>query len=90
MKVKELIKRLSKFPQDAEVILSKDEEGNSFSPLAKAQGKKMIYIRSSSYAGIVRLSNLTKALVRQGYEEEDVYHGDPSEAVPCIVLWPTF
>lgn len=33
MKVKELIKFLQKQPQDAMVLLSSDEEGNSYSPL---------------------------------------------------------
>lgn len=33
MKVKELIAFLKKQPQDAEVLLSSDEEGNSYSPL---------------------------------------------------------
>ena len=32
MKVKELIEFLKKQPQDAEVLLSSDEEGNSYSP----------------------------------------------------------
>lgn len=33
MKVKELIEFLKKQPQDAEVLLSSDEEGNSYSPV---------------------------------------------------------
>ena len=33
MKVKELIEALKLFPQDSRVILSKDSEGNCFSPL---------------------------------------------------------
>ena len=33
MKVKELIRRLSKENQDCEVLLSRDEEGNGFEPL---------------------------------------------------------
>lgn len=32
MKVKELIEFLKKQPQDAEVLLSSDEEGNTYSP----------------------------------------------------------
>lgn len=34
MKVEALIAMLSKLPQDAEVIMSKDAEGNKFCPLA--------------------------------------------------------
>lgn len=33
MKVKELIKWLKKQPQEAMILLSSDEEGNSYSPL---------------------------------------------------------
>lgn len=33
MKVKQLIAELKKLPQDAEVIMSRDAEGNGFSPL---------------------------------------------------------
>lgn len=32
MKVKELIEELAGLPQDAEVLLSRDSEGNGFSP----------------------------------------------------------
>lgn len=34
MKIKELKEILSKYPDDFEVVMSSDEEGNSFSPLA--------------------------------------------------------
>lgn len=33
MKISELIAKLSQFPQDAEIIISSDSEGNSYSPL---------------------------------------------------------
>ncbi len=35
MKVKELIKHLQELPEDTEVWLSKDEEGNDFNPLTE-------------------------------------------------------
>jgi hypothetical protein len=33
IKIKELMKILSKYPSDYEIILSKDEEGNAYNPL---------------------------------------------------------
>lgn len=52
MNVKELVEFLKDLPEDMEVILSKDSEGNGYSPLSGV-GKDGIYIESNSWSGDV-------------------------------------
>ena len=49
MKVKELIKTLKELNQEAIVIMSKDSEGNMFSPLDDIESS--VYIPNSTYSG---------------------------------------
>lgn len=49
MKIKELIEKLYEFPQDYEVILSKDSEGNSYSPLVEIVDG--VYEEESTWSG---------------------------------------
>ena len=83
MKVKKLIKLLKKVDGDRLVIMSKDEEGNNFSPLWKIDDE-CNYEADSTYSGEIGLAELTPSLVKQGYTEADVRNG-----VPALVLWPT-
>ncbi len=74
MKIKELIKILKeKENQDMEVIMSKDGEGNAFSPLAELGDG--LYSPDSTYSG--QVYNLD--------EREEA----GKEAKKVIVLWPT-
>jgi hypothetical protein len=46
MKVKDLIKKLEKFPPTAKIIFSQDEEGNGFmdsAELAEEEGKIILF-----------------------------------------------
>ena len=47
--IKQFIKKLSKLPQDAIVVMSKDAEGNGFSPLS--EGSTEFYLPNSTYSG---------------------------------------
>lgn len=80
MRVKELIKRLKIEDPEAEVVLSRDEEGNGFCPLSAIEDNR-VYIEGEIY-----LETLTEDLIKYGYTKEDVYEGD--NAVRAIVLWP--
>lgn len=82
MTVAELIKELKKQPQDAMVVMSRDSEGNSYSPLADlGQGR---YEEETSWSGQLGIVELTEEYIKQGYTEEDVLDG------PIVVaLWPT-
>ena len=75
MKVKELINKLKELDGELKVILSKDSEGNSYSPLWNCiEG---FYFPTTSYSG-------------ETYFEED-YEDDPElkEGEKAIVFFPT-
>ena len=84
--VKELKIALETYDENAVVVMSKDGEGNSFSPLAGIEN--YIYVPETTYYGEIYLPELTQKLIDQGYEEEDVYQGQ-GDGVRAIVLWPT-
>lgn len=73
MKVKDLIKELKKLNQDAIVVLQKDGEGNSYSPLSGVE--EAFYVAESTWGGEV-------------YDEEDEDLELPDDAEPCAVIWP--
>jgi hypothetical protein len=75
MKVKELIKLLKKLNQDYEVILSKDSEGNSYSPACNYN--IVDYKPENTYYGEIYDEN--------HYEEDPEYTFHPN----AIVLYPT-
>lgn len=75
MKVGQLRVMLEKYPDNFDVILSSDAEGNSFSPLYTLC--KGIYIPESSYNGTV--------ISRELYETE---YGE-SKKDNCVCLQPT-
>jgi|688.fasta_scaffold125972_7 hypothetical protein len=58
MTVAELIEELKKLPPDSEVIISKDAEGNSYSPLYSVCGDA-IYKPSSLWRGDITWSELS-------------------------------
>lgn len=82
MKIKDLIELLKGFDPDTIVVMSQDEEGNGYSPLANISTGN--YSANNSWSGEVGLPELTDKLRDEGYGEEDIVNG-----VPCIVLWPT-
>lgn len=73
--VGELLKDLSDCPADAVVVMSKDGEGNNFSPVANHSAEH--YRSESTWSGELRDSE---------YDEEE---DGPDGAVKAIVLWPT-
>ena len=83
MKVKELKELLKNVDDNRLVVMSKDGEGNGFSPLADIDDTSN-YEADSTWSGEVGIEKLTPELEKQGYGEEDVNHG-----VPALVLWPT-
>jgi hypothetical protein len=83
MKVKELIKLLQQEDQEAEVIMSKDGEGNSFSPFSDF-GTQNCYKAECTWSGEMGFSELTPELEKDGYGEGDII----SDGVPALVLYP--
>lgn len=84
MKVKELLKELEGLPDDMEVVMSRDGEGNSYSPLAQVDSENVAYMADCTYSGEVGLLELTDEAREMGYAEDDVIAGEPA-----VVLWPT-
>ena len=81
MKVKDLIKLLQKEDQDRIVIMSKDGEGNNYSPLDEIS--TCSYRAETTWWGEVGLEELTDESIEQGYAEEDVVDGEKA-----LCLWP--
>lgn len=79
--VKEFIEILQQQDQNRVVVMSKDGEGNNFSPFAEIG--RSAYKPDSTWSGEVGLEKLTDELKAEGYGEEDVVDG-----VPALVLWP--
>jgi hypothetical protein len=86
MTVGDLRAALADVSDDTLVVLSKDGEGNGFSPLADADTDSM-YVPHTTWSGETKLKTLTPELQAQGFAVEDTAFGF-SEAVEAVVLWP--
>ena len=86
MKVKELIEKLKLEDEDAEVILSADEEGNYYSPLEGTLGfGKGYYIPNNTWSG----EFLNQEYINDENElEGEIYKNNKDIAQKCIVLFP--
>lgn len=73
MTVGELIRELQTLPQGAQVVISKDAEGNGFSPLDAPE--LVLYVAESPWSGEVYDSGDTDAVADFG-------------AQSAICLWP--
>lgn len=75
MTKKELLAALEGVPDETLIVLSKDGEGNGYSPLADAESA--FYLADSTWSGDVYDEDAD--------EEED---RPPAGAVPCVVFSP--
>jgi hypothetical protein len=82
MTVKDLIAELQDHDPDRVVIISKDAEGNGYSPLSCALTGA--YRAETTWRGEVGLESLDEDDIASGYTEEDVLKG----GVPALVLVP--
>ena len=84
MKVKQLRDLLLNLPDDMEIILSKDAEGNHFSPLADYNADS-IYVADTTYSGDVYDDSWTAddAVVDEERWQEML------KSPRVLVLWPT-
>jgi hypothetical protein len=82
MKVKQLKKLLEKCDDNDEVVMSTDEEGNSFSPLSDIE-KNMVYIPMLQE---IKLKELNDDLIEQGFSDDDISHD--KDGLNCVVLYP--
>ena len=86
MKVKELIEKMKLEDEDAEVILSADEEGNYYSPLEGTLGfGKGYYIPNNTWSG----EFLNQEYINDENElEGEIYENNKDIAQKCIILFP--
>jgi len=84
MKVKELIELLGKTNPEREVVISRDSEGNGFSPFSGLSEE--LYVPYSTWSGEIYIEELTEEMRKHGYSEEDTYGGD--DGVKALVFWP--
>lgn len=73
--VKQLIEHLKTLPEDLEVILSKDSEGNGYHPIDLGFGVMLASMTPDQGYQIeeVGIYELTLELQKEGFSEEDVY-----------------
>jgi hypothetical protein len=81
VRVKELIELLSKENPERIVIMSRDAEGNGYSPLSSLWAGA--YKADTTWCGEVGIESLTPELRQQGYGEGDICEGQPA-----IILSP--
>jgi hypothetical protein len=80
--VEKLIKELQQMDPKRIVVMSKDSEGNSFSPMADLG--ECSYAEETTWSGSIGLEKLTEKDRKAGYSEGDVVKGKPA-----VCLWPT-
>lgn len=85
MKVKELIEKLKLEDENAEVILSADEEGNYYSPLEGTLGFGAgYYIPTNNWSG----EFISENFIGTEEYETDRLEANRDIAQKCIVLFP--
>lgn len=83
MTVKELRKLLINQNDNDLIVLSKDSEGNSFSPLSE-HFCLCSYESTSTSSGEIWLRELTDELKKQGYSKEDLC----DTGINALILYP--
>lgn len=78
MKIKDMIAELLKLDQELEIVMSKDEEGNGYSPLPENFYSIGYYQPENTWSG-------------EFYTQQDIddEFGDVSKSVKAIAIFPT-
>jgi hypothetical protein len=84
MTVKELKEKLTNMPDDMQVILQKDSEGNGYSPLAGADNDA-VYVPENSYSGEVYSMKWTADEADMSENEWEKIRKKPR----ALILYPT-
>lgn len=86
MTVKELVEILHTFQPDRLVVLSRDEEGTGYSPLADVSpAAYRVQQKMAGEVGVIGLEVLTPELRQKGFSAEDVI----LNGIPAVVLRPS-
>ena len=84
MKVGDLIKQLQNLPEDMDIILQKDSEGNGYSPL-EGLDSDAIYIPETTWSGEVYTTNWD---AEDANMEEKEWEELKKNNKKCCVLYP--
>jgi hypothetical protein len=85
--VKDLIAILSELNPDDIIVMSKDSEGNSYSPLTDCDPYG-VYIPSTRYSGEILIRpELKEQVDLSDFDDEDF--AEEGQGLNCVVLWPT-
>ena len=84
MNVKELKEAIADLPDEMEVILQKDSEGNGFSPLSDVSAN-VVYIPDSTWSGDVFSMNWTADDACMSEEEWNDMKSKPRSLLLCPV-----
>lgn len=94
MNVKQLKAVLADYPDDMEVILSKDGEGNDYRSLYESSDQQAVLTVDPTYGHIRDIDILSDELCEPGCDgmDHDPEPCDeaPEDAVNVVVLWPTY
>lgn len=77
MKVRELIEQLKSYDPENEVVMSRDAEGNGYSPLYQLDS--CTYVPDTTYSGELWYAEV----------HEDDPPEQPDGAISAVALWPT-
>lgn len=88
MNVRELREVLAKLPDDMQVILQKDAEGNGYSPLCG--GDEGMYQAESTWSGDVYITpeQLAEKLAEPNSRWDAEDDAPPEDSIRVLVLWP--
>jgi hypothetical protein len=87
--VKQFKEILEKENDDDIIVLSRDSEGNEFSPLDGSYGVNNYLPEEGCNYGEIHIRKLTDKLRKQGYDEEDLGdEEDRKRMIKCITLYP--
>jgi len=86
MKIAELRKELEQFPDDMEIIISKDGEGNQYSPLSDFCER--MYVPTTTWFGDAYMTDEDiDHYIAKGYNYCDDDRA-PEDAKRVLCLWP--
>lgn len=80
MKVQDLRTALEGVPDDTVVVVSRDAEGNGFSPLHDAE----VGMKYDKANGEIGFGELTPSQMEDGFTDEDLM----DDGQDAVVLWP--
>ena len=84
MKLSDFRQHLAELDGDLEVIIARDAEGNSYSPLASCE--VAVYRPDTTWRGETYPAEITDEMRFEGWTDDALCHG--GDCWPAVVFWP--